>query len=256
MKVIVVTGASRGIGYATVEECLSLDPESVVYGVARSQEPLAQLEERYPGRFFGVCRDVCDEKLPSELFERVQRDHGRLDAVVANAGVLEPVHQLSDTAAYSVAQWKAHFDVNFFSVVTLVTTLLPLLQQSRGSVVLVSSGASVKSYNGWACYCAAKAALNSFARSLATDIPECRAIAVAPGVVDTQMQVEIRDVAGPRGMAPQALQRFTDLQRNHELLDPRVPGRVYASLATRGVPATLNGQYLRYSDPQLHDLHD
>lgn len=254
MKVILVTGASRGIGYATVKECLSLSTDSVVYGVARSAEGLQRLEEEHPGRFVGIVGDVCDPQLPSSLLQRISADHNQLDAIVANAGVLEPVHQLTDTAAYDPQQWKAHFDTNFFSIVTLVTTLLPLLQQSRGSVVLVSSGASVKAYNGWACYCAAKAALNSFARSIATDIPECRAIAVAPGVVNTQMQVEIRDVAGPRGMDPAALKRFTDLQLNNELLDPAVPGKVYATLATQGVPGDLNGQYLRYNDSQLNQL--
>lgn len=248
-KIVLVTGASRGIGRAVVETLLELDPEVIVYGVARTEEPLRDIQEKYGSRFNYVVTDVTDTERMRELVCDLVDIYGRINSVVANAGVLAPVSPISCS---STKEWERHFAVNFFSIVSLVTMCLPHLEATRGSIICVSSGASVKPYNGWSCYCASKAALNSYVRSLALEIPGIRTIAVAPGVVDTQMQTDIRLTLGPQGMAPEALKRFTDLKNNNQLLDPRVPGTVYAKLVLNGIPNELNGAYVRYNDERLN----
>jgi len=247
-KVIVVTGTSRGIGKAIVDELMIMDPNVVVYGVARTAAALKTLSTQYNGRFFYVTGDISKSSIQRELVSAITKQHGRCDALVANAGVLEPVAPVDE---YNQDQWLAHFNLNFFSIVFLVSQLLPLLEETRGNVVFVSSGASVKHYYGWSCYGAAKAALNSYAQALASEKSRIRSIAVAPGVVNTQMQVDIRDTFGPRSMTPEALKRFTDLQEEGQLLPPNVPGAVYAALALNGIPKELNGIYIRYDDPRL-----
>lgn len=93
--------------------------------------------------------------------------------------------------------------------------------------------------------------MNHFASTIASEEPLVSAISVAPGVVRTQMQVDIREKFGPEGMTKEALQRFVDLHENDQLLPPSVPAKIYAGLASRGIPAELNGSYLRYNDEKL-----
>lgn len=102
---------------------------------------------------------------------------------------------------------------------------------------------------GWGAYGASKAAINQFAVQLAGEEPAVSVVAVAPGVVDTQMQQDIRDKFGAN-MTSEALKRFIDLKVNHELLDPVVPATIYANLAVRGFQY-LSGKYLRYNDELL-----
>lgn len=247
-KVIVVTGTSRGIGKAIVENLFKLEQNLIVYGIARTEQPLKELSVRHQGKFYYFVGDISDEAFQSKLLSDIINRHSRIDGLVANAGVLEPVAPIGE---YDSTKWKKHFDVNFFSIVSLVSLMLPYLEKTRGNIVFVSSGASTKPYFGWSCYCASKAAVNSFAQCLASELPLINTISVAPGVVDTQMQVDIRDTFGPRSMTQESLKRFTDLKQNNQLVDPRVPAAVYSKLVLNGIPGELNGKYLRYNDERL-----
>lgn len=248
-KVIVVTGVSRGIGRAVVHELMSKDSSAIVYGIARTESALKELYKEYDGRFHYVVGDISDTAIQKKLVSQVIQEQGHCDSLIGNAGVLEPVAPVDE---FDQEKWQTHFNINFFSVVSLVSQLLPYIERVKGNCIFVSSGASVKHYYGWSCYGAAKAALNSYAQALASEKPNIRSIAVAPGVVDTQMQVDIRERFGPKSMTPQALKRFTDLQKNGQLLKPQVPAGVYAALAITGIPKDLNGLYVRYNDPRLN----
>lgn len=247
-KVILVTGVSRGIGRSIVEQILTSGEDAVVYGIARSENELLQLKQIYGVRFFYVTGDITDECKITTLVEDALRKHGRIDSVIANAGVLEPVQNVNNI---DLEAWKVLFNINFFSVVLLVSLVLPHLSKSEGNLVFVSSGASVKPYYGWGAYGSSKASLNHFAMTIAGESSNVRAIAVAPGVVDTQMQVDIREKFGPQSMTSEALKRFTDLKNDNKLLESKVPAAVYAKLALHGIPLELNGKYVRYSDERL-----
>lgn len=254
-KVIIVTGGSRGIGKATIEYILnSTDMNTVVISVARTEEPLKLLQDKFGSkRFQYVIGNIVDENIQNEIIKIALKFDKNIYSLVANAGVLAPVDSITN---YNSKLWKDHFDVNFFSIVSLVSKCLPHMQRCddkrSNNIIIVSSGASVKAYKGWSCYCASKAALNQFTLSLATEMsPKIKAIAVAPGVVATQMQIDIRDTLGPQGMPPDALKRFIDLFDNNQLLDPSVPGHVYGYLAIEGIPEELNGLYVRYNDERL-----
>lgn len=247
-KVVLVTGASRGIGSAIVKQLLSQSDNVVVYGVARNGEALQQLKERVGDRFHYSVGDVSSKSDMKLVIEKVVREEGKIDSIIANAGILDPVGKVGDTGLDS---WRKLFEINFFSVVNLVTLALPHLEKTNGSAIFVSSGASTKPYYGWGAYGSSKAAINHLAMTLASENDKIKTIAVAPGVVDTQMQDDIRDKFGPSGMTPEALKRFTDLKEKGELLDPSVPGQVYAKLAIEGIPSDLNGEYVRYNDSRL-----
>ncbi|KAL3233930.1 Uncharacterized protein RNJ44_03970 [Nakaseomyces bracarensis] len=247
-KIILVTGASRGIGNAIVKESLSLSDNVIVYGVARNGDALETLKKEVGGRFHYFVADVSSESDMNAVIQKIVNEQGRLDSVIANAGVLDPVGKVGATG---LSSWRKLFEINFFSVVNLVTLALPYLEKCKGSAIFVSSGASTKPYYGWGAYGSSKAAINHLAMTLASENDNIRTIAVAPGVVDTRMQDDIRDKFGPSGMTQEALQRFTDLKEKGELLDPKIPGRVYAKLAIDGIPSELNGEYVRYNDNRL-----
>ncbi|QLQ80650.1 hypothetical protein HG537_0D06510 [Torulaspora globosa] len=251
VKVILVTGASRGIGESIVEVLLNLSADAVVYGVARSEAPLVELKKKYGNRFFYVVGDITDDQVLKSLVDEAVRGHGKIDSLIANAGVLEPVQNVNDIV---VSDWKKLYDVNFFSIVSLVSIALPFLKQSNGSILFVSSDASDTYFNCWGAYGSSKAALNHFAMTIANEEKSVKALAIAPGIVDTQMQVEIRENVGPKAMSEEALSLFKGLKSDNRLLDSSVPATVYAKLALNGIPEAVNGKYLSYDAESLKEF--
>lgn len=217
--------------------------------VARSRLALDELKAKYGERVAIVVGDVADASVAAEAVSTAVQTFGGIDSVVANAGVLDPVNPV---AKANVEKWKMLFDINFFSVVELVKQALPHLKKTHGKVVAVSSGASTKPYYGWGAYGASKAALNHFVQLLAAENSDISAISVAPGVVATEMQKDIREKFGGN-MTPESLQRFVDLHEKGELLPPEVPAHVYVNLALRGWPELLNGQYHRVGASSMEE---
>ncbi|ODV94814.1 hypothetical protein PACTADRAFT_59367 [Pachysolen tannophilus NRRL Y-2460] len=248
MPVIILTGASKGIGASVAKILLSSHQDTKLIAISRSEEPLKQLVLKYGEDRIGyVAGDVSDEKTSSSAVKLAISKFGGIDSIIINAGILEPVESIANV---NINEWKKLFDINFFAAISLVSEALPELRNSKGNVVFVSSGASTKSTYGWAPYGSSKAALNHLCLSLASEEPEISTISVAPGVVDTAMQDDIRLKFG-KSMKPEELKRFTDLKQNSELLDPIVPATIYANLSLRGFSKELNGQYMRYNDQRL-----
>lgn len=99
-----------------------------------------------------------------EAISLAEKTYHQIDGLILNAGIVEPLCRIGDGTP--VGAWKAHFDVNFFSLVTALKAALPSLRKSNlgGKVIFVSSGASVKGVPGWGPYAAAKAAMNGLCR--------------------------------------------------------------------------------------------
>lgn len=194
-----------------------------------------------------VVGDVSDPAVLARAIDAAVSKFGAIDSVVANAGVLDPV----DAVAHAnVDEWKKLYEINFFSVVSLVSQALPHLKKSHGRVVAVSSGASVNPYYGWAAYGSSKAALNHFILLVAAENDDILAISIAPGVVDSAMQKDIREKFGSR-MTPESLQKFLDLHEKGQLVQPEVVAEIYTNLAVEGWSKDINGKYLRYNDAVL-----
>ncbi|GAV56103.1 hypothetical protein ZYGR_0AZ02750 [Zygosaccharomyces rouxii] len=248
VKSVIVTGVSRGIGRSVVEQILTSEESSIVTGIARSESSLRSLKDQFGDRFFYVIGDVTDKNAVNALVQEALNRTGRIDSVVANAGVLDPVQNIQKA---DVDGWKKLFDVNFFSVVTLSTVTIPHLMKSQGNLIFVSSDACNMWFSGWGAYGASKAALNHLALTVSKESDGVKAIAVAPGVVDTNMQVDIREKFSHTGMTPETAKLFKDFKDNGVLLDVKVPASVYAKLALKGIPDELNGEYVSYDDKRL-----
>lgn len=244
-KVILVTGCSRGIGRSVAEVILNTSQDAVVYGIARSEAPLEELKHKYGDRFFYVAGDVTDRAVLSKLVDNAIQDQGRIDSVVANAGVIEPIQNVRDI---DVDQWKKLFDINYFSIVYLVSITIKHLEKTQGNIVFVSSDASDTYFECLGAYGSSKAALNHFATTVARDQNSVKALSIAPGIVDTDMQGVLR---GNNAMPEEALKSFESLKSEKKLEDSSISATVYANLALNGIPEEVNGKYLSYNDESL-----
>jgi NAD(P)-dependent dehydrogenase (short-subunit alcohol dehydrogenase family) len=106
-----------------------------------------------------------DEPAFTAAIRSVPAKYGRLDALVLNAGALDPMTRITSLDT-PLDAWRAHFDVNVFSLVTALKAAVPSLRESPcgGKVIFVSSGAAVGGIAGWGPYNASKAAMNALNR--------------------------------------------------------------------------------------------
>lgn len=249
-KVIVVTGVSRGIGRSIVDRIFTHDNEAVVVGIARSEAPLLEIKEQYGDRFEFVVGDITDDVKLNALIQTAIDKYGKIDSLVANAGVIEPVSPVGEA---DVPGWRRLFDINFFSIVSLVKIALPhLLKSQDANIVFVSSDASDTYFSNWGAYGSSKAALNHFAMTVAQEAEHVKCLAVAPGIVDTSMQVNIRENVG-NNMSQQHHEMFKSLHKDNKLLNSDIPANVYAQLALKGVPEDINGTYISFDSDKLKD---
>lgn len=146
MKVVLVTGISRGIGKCIVDILLKYSDDVVVYGISQSKGYMQYLKELYNESFHYMLGDMTDEGKLRLLIDTIISKHGKSDSAVANVGILKPLESVN---YISVGYWKKLFDINFFSIVSLVSWTIDHFSKSNGNFIFVSSGASVKLYYGW-----------------------------------------------------------------------------------------------------------
>ncbi len=245
--VVIVTGASRGIGAAAVQRLLQTGTQ--VAAVARTpsaDRPMFNDGHAAPGRLHPIVADVSDPLVCARVVEETIDVLGPLDALVNNAGILEPLARIAEA---DPAVWRHNLDVNLLGPFYLSQKAIPHLRRSRGRIVNVSSGAAVKAIQGWSAYSVAKAALTHFTRQLAVEEPAIVSVALRPGVVDTAMQALIRRI-GPQAMSDELSVYFQGLKVKGTLLPADVPARAVAWLALSAPPA-LSGQFIDYDDPRL-----
>lgn len=120
---------------------------------------------------------------------------------------------------------------------------LPFLRPCNGRIIFISSGAAVATYASWGAYGASKVALNHLAMTISVEEPNVTTISIRPGVVDTQMQQELRDTYASH-MQEKDAAKFLGLHKEGKLLTPEKPGNVIAKLVLNG-PKILSGRFLR-----------
>jgi len=243
-KVIVITGASRGIGLAASH--FLLNQHYNIIAVARSKQPLQKLQSEYPDQVEYLAGDLADFSLGKKIVDLAISKFGHLDGLIINHGVLNPVKRISETDA---EEWRGAFDVNVFSAIAMIKAALPALRSTKGKIVLVSSGAAISAYSTWGAYGASKAVLNHLALTLATEEPGVTTVSIRPGTVDTEMQRELREVHN-QAMDKEDAEKFASLKSGGKLLKPEQPGHVLAKLAV-DAPSELSGKFLNWNDPTL-----
>lgn len=191
MKAI-LTGHTRGLGAAIANELLSRDIP--VLGLARAGN--AALARRYPEQLTEISADLADtaallDYLASDPVAQFVTSAQTL-LLINNAGMVQPVGPVGtqDTAEIGRA-----VSLNVTTPLILTATLAAKRAGQPLRILHVSSGAGRNAYPGWSIYCATKAALDQHARAIALDnTPGVKICSLAPGVIDTDMQIEIRAI--------------------------------------------------------------
>jgi len=220
-KVVVITGGSDGIGLATAK--LFAIEGAHVYITGRRQELLDDAVNEIGHGAVGVQGDVTSAVDVARLYERIQRDHQRVDVVFANAGIYEvkPLDAIDD------AHFDSIFGINVKGVVLTVQKALPLMT-AGGAVVLNGSIAGSKGLPGQSLYNASKAAVRSFARSWTNDLKQqgIRVNVVSPGGTETRL---IRSYLDAQPAVEEALNKSVPLGR---LAEPNEVARAVLFLAS------------------------
>lgn len=246
-RVVIITGASRGLGAATA---LWLAKKSVRLALnARSQEALESVAEQCRQRgseVVTVAGDVGDYEVCQRLVAAATDRWGRLDAIVNNAAVIDPIGIYTQVDAQA---WSRAMQVNLVAPLYLARLGASWLLQSKGRVVNVSTGAAVHPLAAWSAYCASKAGLHHLTRCMAVENNRIIAVSLRPGVIDTAMQDQIRR-DGPAHMPPDMMQYFQQLKETNRLEPPEVPGKALAWMALY-CPPEWNGEMIEYTDARV-----
>ena len=197
-RVVLVTGASSGIGFATAERFVALG-DTVVGVDARAGVP--------DGVEFIAC-DVTDADAVTATVAAAVEPHGRLDVLANVAGIA----QFGHFADLDAATWKRVLDVNLNGPFHMISAALPYLSIARGNVVNVASVAGVKGQAYTAAYCASKGGLVMLTKSLAVELSTIgvRVNCVCPGAVETPIVTEVASLI-PADADPRLLARLMGL---------------------------------------------
>ncbi len=192
-KVIIVTGASRGIGAAAA---LALGKAGATLMLTARDGKLAgdvaQAVVEAGGRATARSCDVSDYAAAEALVTETVGRYGRVDALVNNAGVIEPIARIEDS---DPAAWARNIEINLIGAYNAVRAVLPgMIAQGGGTIVNVSSGAAIRPLEGWSAYCTGKAGMHMMTRAIHLELAEkgIRVFGFQPGTTDTDMQVLIR----------------------------------------------------------------
>ncbi len=188
-RAVLITGASRGVG---AEAARAFTGAGARVGIAaRSTEALTALAEETAA--LAIPCDVSDFDSVARAVAQMQEEFGRLDVLVNNAGVIEPIAPLAEADPDAFGQL---IDINLKGVFHGLRAALPVMRaQGGGTIITVGSGAAHNPLEGWGAYCASKSAAWMLTR--VADIEArghgVRVMSLSPGTVATDMQRTIRD---------------------------------------------------------------
>lgn len=188
-KVIIVTGGTSGIGAACSRHFAKLGAKVVTASIQRKEGRALEKAER--GRVHNVHdvhyvhTDVADERSVKALVSRTLKLHGRIDALVSNAGVL----RMGPITEFDEPMWEAVMGVNVKGNLWLAKHVAPVMKkQGKGVICITTSVAAFVGFPNHTLYCASKAALEALVRSLAVELAgTARVVGVCPGTIDTPM---------------------------------------------------------------------
>jgi NAD(P)-dependent dehydrogenase (short-subunit alcohol dehydrogenase family) len=237
-KIALVTGGASGIG-AACAETLAREGATVVVSDIDDSRGAALVSEigNAGGQAVYLSHDVTDEQRWREVVTEIERRAGRLDILVANAGI---GIMAASIVEMSLADWRRQTAINLDGVFLSVKHCLPLMRKSGGgSIVMTSSIAGLRGSATLAGYCATKGGVRLFAKAIAMECASLRdgvrVNSVHPGIIDTPIWEKIRPDLAAAG--------------SNERLDIEEHGRRGAPLGRVGTPQDIaNGVLFLASD--------
>ncbi|MGN0802391.1 MAG: SDR family NAD(P)-dependent oxidoreductase [Candidatus Faecivicinus sp.] len=213
-KIAIVTGGTRGIGYAIVETFLKNGAKVALFGSRQEtvDKALSKLRQTFPeDRMMGLAPNLNDFAAVERAMNEVKAAFGRVDVLVNNAGV----SARDSLYEYDPAEFARVMEINVNAVFNGCRAVAPIMrEQGGGAIINTSSMVSIYGQPAGVAYPASKFAVNGLTRSLARELgrDNIRVNAVAPGVVRTDMLSALPEDVLKRVTAPIPLGRVGEPQ--------------------------------------------
>jgi NADP-dependent 3-hydroxy acid dehydrogenase YdfG len=193
-KVVIITGASSGMGEAAAKHLSNLGA-TVVLGARRTDriDKLAKEINDNGGKALAVAVDVTQRDQVKKLVDAAVEQYGRVDVLINNAGIMP----LSLMESLHVDEWDKMIDVNLKGVLNGIAAVLPYMkEQKSGQIINTASVAGHKVFSGSAVYSATKFAVRALTEGLRMEVKpyNIRTTIVCPGAVKTELLEHITDV--------------------------------------------------------------
>lgn len=241
-KVIIITGASSGIGEATALKLAEKGAKTVL--TARREDRLNELAENIrnnDGTTLVVTADVTKKDDFKKVVTQTLNEFGTIDGLINNAGLMP----LSYISKFKTDEWEKMVDVNIKGVLNGVAAVLPtMLEKKSGHIINISSSAAHNYFPGGAVYCATKAAVKMFSEGLRQELAPKYGInvtSIEPGAVSTELMDTITD--------DDIKEQFKEMQKMTFLEAEDIAEAIYYALA-QPARANINDVYIMPTEQQ------
>jgi 3-oxoacyl-[acyl-carrier protein] reductase len=182
-KVVLITGASGGIGKAIAQKFAQTGAKLALNDIAQTEESLKKLAEELSGKYF--LADVSKLEEVEKMIGDIQKELGRLDVLVNNAGICQD----KTLAKMTKEEWQRVIDIDLTGVFNCTKAALPLIIANQGKIINVSSLVGQRGNFGQTNYAAAKAGIIGFTKALAKEVGRFGVTvnAIAPGFIETKL---------------------------------------------------------------------
>lgn len=217
-NVLIITGGNKGIGKGITQAYL--DKGYQIFSISRT------LSEDFPTVnqiLFDLSKTNEIKQLLTEIFQEIDEEKVEKITLINNAGTLGQIGRLEN-----ISDIEATVKLNTIAPLLLISVFIALTKtwNCAKHIINISSGAAYKPYYGWTVYCATKAAIDMMTKTIALEQEAltngAHIIAIYPGVVDTEMQTQIRK-SDKQDFA--AIDRFLELKATNALASPITVGQ-------------------------------
>jgi 3-oxoacyl-[acyl-carrier protein] reductase len=208
-KVVLITGSAQGIGRAIALKFAKGGAKIALNDIEIQKENLEKVKkeiEELGSQAKYYFADVSKYEEVERMIKEIEKDFGRLDVLVNNAGI----NRDRTLAKMTLEEWKAVIDVDLTGVFNCTKAALPLIIANQGNIISISSIVGERGNYGQTNYAAAKAGIIGFTKSLAKELGRfgVRVNAIAPGFIETPMTEKVPDEIKQMAKRLTALGRF------------------------------------------------
>jgi 2-hydroxycyclohexanecarboxyl-CoA dehydrogenase len=247
-KIAIITGAGRGLGRAVALAFGREGARVVLAGRTRGQvEHVAEELRSLKREALAIPTDVSEEGQVNELVKKTLETCGTIDILVNNAGArgpIGPVHQIP------LDEWEKTLRINLTSAFLCSRAVIPVMMAKKaGKIINVTTTLTPRP--NLTPYMVAKAALTHFSKQLSRELKDfnIQVNAIHPGVMDTEMQAEIRK-AGSKAVGTDMFERLKEERMLHP---PEEPAKLVLFLASAAADA-ITGEFLSFDDREVKFL--
>lgn len=208
-KIALVTGGSRGIGKAIVTE-LAKAGADVTFFYHKSADKAFALQDDLHGQGLkttAMQMDVCNRTQIATVIDEIAKKHGKIDILVNNSGIIKDGLLMG----FSEDEIQAVFNTNIIGMMYVTQAVVPYMMRKRsGKIINISSVSGRAPGRGQSNYAASKGAVDAFTKAMAVELAprNIRVNAIAPGVIETDISKEVRDLATDQILSEILLKRF------------------------------------------------